>query len=382
VPRRDAVSAMRTTWPALSGLLVAASCATIEPLPPDPYETGEREPVASLRPGMEAEPAIGDEIVVCGQRFSTGAPVVLWSDPGGYDGYDTRVAPGTAPEYADALSGRRYRPGRRARPARGIPVVPGLCEDVELLARSIDQFVLHYDVCGTSRTCFDVLHHQRGLSVHFLLDLDGTLYQTLDLRETAWHSTKANDRSIGIEIAQIGARPPEEAALLREWYPQDELGPYVELPARLGDGGLRTQPFRGRPARSQLLEGRINGTRLLQYDFTREQYESLARLTDTLCRVLPLIEARVPRDAGGGVPTGCLPDAEYEAFSGILGHYHVQANKLDPGPAFDWEGFTRRLRLMRHESGARIGAEEGRARPRGEPSESARQTATGSLGAP
>ena len=37
----------------------------------------------------------GDEIVVCGQLFHTGAPVVLWDDPGGYDAYrtDRRFAP-------------------------------------------------------------------------------------------------------------------------------------------------------------------------------------------------------------------------------------------------------------------------------------------------
>src|SRR5262245_14105287 len=29
----------------------------------------------------------GDEIVVCGQLFHTGTPVVLWLDPGGYDAY-------------------------------------------------------------------------------------------------------------------------------------------------------------------------------------------------------------------------------------------------------------------------------------------------------
>src|SRR5215208_5850528 len=37
----------------------------------------------------------GDEIIVCGQYFHTGAPVVLWTDPGGYDAYRTerRFAP-------------------------------------------------------------------------------------------------------------------------------------------------------------------------------------------------------------------------------------------------------------------------------------------------
>src|ERR687884_660281 len=40
-------------------------------------------------------PRKGDEIVVCGQLYHTGAPVVLWMDPGGFDAYRTerRFAP-------------------------------------------------------------------------------------------------------------------------------------------------------------------------------------------------------------------------------------------------------------------------------------------------
>jgi N-acetyl-anhydromuramyl-L-alanine amidase AmpD len=41
--------------------------------------------------------------------------------------------------------------------------------------------------------------------VHFLLDVDGTIYQTLDLHEKAFHATYANDFSIGVEIAHPGA---------------------------------------------------------------------------------------------------------------------------------------------------------------------------------
>jgi len=29
----------------------------------------------------------GDSIVACGEKFAIGAPVVLWSDPGGFDAY-------------------------------------------------------------------------------------------------------------------------------------------------------------------------------------------------------------------------------------------------------------------------------------------------------
>src|SRR5437899_11939336 len=44
----------------------------------------------------------GDEIMACGQLFHTGAPVVLWDDPGGYDAYriEKRFEAGTtAPSY-------------------------------------------------------------------------------------------------------------------------------------------------------------------------------------------------------------------------------------------------------------------------------------------
>src|SRR5881394_2608917 len=49
---------------------------------------------ACSRPGAEL-PRRGDEIMVCGRLFHTGAPVVLWTDPGGYDAYRTekRFAP-------------------------------------------------------------------------------------------------------------------------------------------------------------------------------------------------------------------------------------------------------------------------------------------------
>ena len=43
---------------------------------------------ATPRPG-EFAPRLGDEIVVCGRFVHTGAPVVTWMDPGGYDAYRT-----------------------------------------------------------------------------------------------------------------------------------------------------------------------------------------------------------------------------------------------------------------------------------------------------
>lgn len=317
----------------LATILTLALCAAcISPAPPvepDPYATGARDAAANV-----AAP-VGSEIVICGQRFDIGAPVVLWTDAGGYDAYDRAIREGSSPDYASD-EGQRYRPGRRADPARGKPPVSAASSSPADLV-GLDQFVLHYDVCGTSRTCFEVLHHLRGLSVHFLLDIDGTLYQTMDLRETGWHATRSNTRSVGVEIAHIGARTAAEFGALDEWYGRDEHGLRLTLPARFGDGGVRTQGFVGRPARDGAIEGVINGTPLVMYDFTGEQYTTLEALLRVLVRELPALEARFPRDATGAVDPNVLSDEAFERFAGILAHWHVQQNKTDPGPAFDWE---------------------------------------------
>ena len=77
---------------------------------------------------------------------------------------------------------------------------------------------------------------------------------------------------------------------------------------------------------------------------TPQQYASLVKLTAALCRAFPKIEPDAPRDADGNVLDRVLTDEEWRAFQGILGHYHVQRNKADPGPAFDWEPFLEAVR--------------------------------------
>ena len=83
--------------------------------------------------------------------------------------------------------------------------------------------------------------------------------------------------------------------------------------------------------------GTVQGGQLRQYDFTPQQYEALARLTATLCTIFPKIRCDYPRDASGALRTSKLPAADYARYQGILGHYHVQENKVDPGPAFQWD---------------------------------------------
>ncbi len=305
---------------------------------------------AHARPGDEVARR-GEEIMVCGRLFHVGAPVVLWTDPGGYDGYrvERRFVPWERAGWDASRDAGITEPARFG--LRRVPLSPEEFERVrgggwtlDLLRRHVDQFVIHYDAAGTSRACFRVLHDVRGLSVHFMLDLDGTIYQTLDVKERAWHATVANDRAVGIEIANIGAYPPGRPSPLDRWYARDDRGLRVAIPPEQGDGGLRTPGFVARPARPEPVEGVVQGQRLVMHDLTPEQYRSLIRLTAALHRALPGIALDCPRDAAGAPRTDALSPDELATFRGVLGHFHVQANKIDPGPAFDWEGVLRGAR--------------------------------------
>jgi N-acetyl-anhydromuramyl-L-alanine amidase AmpD len=307
------------------------------------------------RPGAFA-PRKGDEIVVAGQFVHTGTRVVLWLDPGGYDAYrvERRFSPIDKSDWeisqAEDRSLRtpnRYNLRTSGLSSQEIERVRGGGWDLPLLQRVVDQFVIHFDVAGTSRQCFKVLQDDRGLSVHFMLDLDGTIYQTLDLKERAWHATTSNSRSVGIEIANMGAYSADEKNPFAEWYAKEPNGQTrITIPAQYGDGGLLTKGFVGHPARPEPVNGAIQGKELVQYDFTPEQYQALIKLTATLCKALPQIKCDYPKDASGKLIPRKLPDAQLSTYQGVLGHYHIQTNKVDPGPAFQWDyviGHARRL---------------------------------------
>lgn len=288
----------------------------------------------------------GDEIMVCGQLFHTTAPVVLWTDPKGYDAYrverrfsDLEKASwaATKEEKPGIDSPNRYGIRQEQLTPEQLQEVRGGGWSLPLLKDVVDQFVMHYDVCGVSQQCFKILHDHRGLSVHFMLDIDGTIYQTLDLKERAWHATISNSRSIGIEIAGIGAYPTDNDVLDKWYFPAEDGGILLRPPRWLGHLGLRTVPFYGRPARPEPIVGKIQGVELVQYDFTPEQYDSLIKLTATLCRIFPKLECNYPKDEQNQLISKVLPEDQWREFQGVLGHYHVQKNKTDPGPAFDWE---------------------------------------------
>jgi N-acetyl-anhydromuramyl-L-alanine amidase AmpD len=316
------------------GLLALAALAATTARADDP----------AAKPGEELARR-GDEIVVCGQLFHTGAPVVTWMDPGGYDAYrvERRFAPPEEAGWEAAQKAGLKSPSRFGARRAGVPpeVLAKVQENgwtLDELRQVVDQFVIHYDVCGTSRKCFQVLHDERGLSVQFMLDIDGTIYQTMDLKEGAWHATKANSRSVGVEIANIGATAPGRSDAFGRWYAKGPDGhTHITVPGGVESAHLKNPKASLRPSEDKPIVGVVQGRELEQYDLTPEQYDSLIKLTAALSRVLPKIKLEVPRDASGKVINHTLPTGEYDHYQGVLGHFHVQDNKTDPGPAFQWD---------------------------------------------
>ncbi|HZV36587.1 MAG TPA: peptidoglycan recognition family protein [Verrucomicrobiae bacterium] len=309
------------------------------------------------RPGTFV-PRTGDEIVVCGQFFHTGTPVVLWMDPGGYDAYrvERRFVPfedsswrTSAAQDTNLTTPNRYGIRTNGLTPEQLERVRGGGWDLALLRSKVDQFVIHFDDAGTSRQCFKILQDKRDLSVQFMLDLDGTIYQTLDCKERAWQATKANSRSVGVEIANMGAYHSATNRVFQEWYKREPNGRVdITIPPELGDGGIRTKGFVGHPARTNLIEGNVQGEDWVQYDYTPQQYAALVKLTASLCKIFPKLQCRYPTDAAGHLITHKLPDDDYNAYSGVLGHYHVQTDKEDPGPAFNWDYVIGNAQLILH----------------------------------
>lgn len=196
---------------------------------------------------------------------------------------------------------------------------------VEAVQDVIKKFVLHHDGVSSSELCFQVLHNERGLSCHFLIDNDGTIYQTLDLALMGYHAAAYNSDSIGVEFCNRGIL--------------DDPNYY------------KNSPF-PHPITDTYS---INGHSMKSFDFTEQQYQAFFRLSQALVRELPNLALEYPRDPQqpskqAWVTVGPIT-AEGDSipqhdFAGFCGHYHLTTRKWDPGP-FDFKKWIDKLRGQR-----------------------------------
>jgi N-acetyl-anhydromuramyl-L-alanine amidase AmpD len=140
-----------------------------------------------------------------------------------------------------------------------------------------------------------------NLSVHFLIEPDGTIVQYVDADMRCVHAGAANDDSVGIEVVNPASMAPVVAGVRRE-----------------------------------LIREEIHGRDVTYTAFTVEQVSSTIALNAALTKFYGLPwPMRVPMD-GKRVRSTTMPLAEFETFVGSVGHYHVDFTKplkRDPGVA-------------------------------------------------
>jgi len=153
--------------------------------------------------------------------------------------------------------------------------------------RRVRSVVVHWDGCLDSEMCHRVIKN-RGLSVHFCIDTDGTIIQLMDANDIAWHARGVNTQSVGIEVANpVYLKYQDKDKPRPLWRAEKVHG--VERSERLG--------------------------------FYPEQEAALRALVGTLCAhySLPIVTPSWK---------GVIKDPQ--KFKGVLGHYHISSNKTDP----------------------------------------------------
>ncbi|MBC8409881.1 MAG: N-acetylmuramoyl-L-alanine amidase [Rhodobacteraceae bacterium] len=169
--------------------------------------------------------------------------------------------------------------------------------------RQVNMFVNHWDVCLSSSSCAKVLNN-RGVSVHFCLDNDGTIYQMLDTQHAAWHAgvAKVNKLSIGVEISN--AYYPK----YQDWYKKNGHGerPLIE-DAKVNNSTL--EPFLG------FYE--------IQIQALKELWRACATAYD-----IPLVTLESSSD-NFKTSIKTEPKAANGSFNGFVSHYHITKRKID-----------------------------------------------------
>ena len=164
-------------------------------------------------------------------------------------------------------------------------------------------FVNHWDVCLSASSCARVLE-RRGISVHFCIDNDGTIYQLLDTQHAAWQAggRNWNHRSIGVEISNA------YYTKYQSWYVENGYGE--------------------RPVRDDVkVHGRSLGEHL---DFYPVQIDALKALWKAIHNIhdIPL---ECPTDSSGHTSETVDRECEAGTFEGFISHYHLTRRKIDCG---------------------------------------------------
>ncbi len=258
-------------------------------------------------------------LIIAGQVFKIDAPVINFREPPFWDATREYCLPTETDPNPACKAGVPYcklpTPYTKRYSTRPMLRRYGMNPPLDAVKSVIKQFVVHHDGCSSADMCFSVLQNERGLSCHFLIDNDGTIYQTIDLSLMAYHAAEWNVSSIGVEFCNRGDAKKEP-----NYYSSGRAGP-----------------------RRDVKPCKINGHTILAFDYTPAQYEAFIKLARALQRLLPNLPAEFPQSGAGVQSWDTMPMSASFSFSGYIGHYHLTNQKWDPGP-FDFKDFCRKLR--------------------------------------
>jgi N-acetyl-anhydromuramyl-L-alanine amidase AmpD len=250
-------------------------------------------------------PRVGPEsstIQIAGRHhlLEPGVRAISFEDSKGYSFYRAQKQIGDTE--------RLYEPRRNS---RGEAITT-----LEAMQRSVRLVVLHADVLDDIETAFHVLH-SKGLSSHFGIDFDGTIYQMLDPVDVAYGAGEVNPISIQIDLNNR----------MHNLMKEPKAPPYPVQNKRYRKMRL---PDYKRPLSDPMT---INGKSVRSYGYTEAQYTALFALLRVLSGALEHIDLVFP--TGPQETTFSWQDT-YEDFEGVVGHFHLTPRRWDPGPGFEW----------------------------------------------
>lgn len=168
-------------------------------------------------------------------------------------------------------------------------------KSLQELQSEINGVVLHHSQTFRAVNTFNVLV-ARGLSVNFIVDdneIDGyaTIFQCLDVKDAGYSHKPLNLFCVGVEVSYMAFRDKQS-------YTKGEHEETVEF---------------------------IRGAKLKGYAPTYAQVRAVAAICIGLKKAFPEMEMKFPRDAEGGVSRNVEKNPK-----GLLCHYHVSNQKIDP----------------------------------------------------
>lgn len=165
--------------------------------------------------------------------------------------------------------------------------------------RKPSMIVTHWDAALSASSCKKILE-RRGLSSHFVIDNDGTIYQMVDTNNVAWHAgSVANKTSIGIDFSNA-------------FYTK-----YQKV--------YRKRGFGNRPLLKSKVHGANLGEHLGYYPAQLDAYKALIKALTSHYQI-PL---ECPVDEVGDLLTVVHKDSVRGAFKGVVCHYHLSRKKID-----------------------------------------------------